>query len=508
MNRNHSWQDRRETRLRSEIGAIVRDAPNRIALVYPSPYHVAMSSLGYQTVYRLIQATEEFCAERVFLPDELATDEASDEPITSIETNRPLGDFATMAVSVAYELELGTLVRLFEQARLPWLRSMRDEGHPLVIAGGPLTFSNPRPLLPFVDVLVLGEAEQSIPFVLEVIRERLPRQATLERLAAHPHIVVPAIDPQKPLHVDKADDALLPAFSVIRTPLTELSNMFLIEAERGCSRGCQYCVMRRSTNGGMRIFEPQRIFGLVPPDATKVGLVGAAVSDHPKIVEIVSTLADQGKRVGLSSLRPDKLKEPFVQALGRAGYRTLTTALDGPSARLRESIDRRSREEHYRRAAELARQYGMDRLKLYLMIGLPGEMDEDIDECSRFVSELSRIIPVALGISPFCAKRNTPLDGAPYAGIGLVQSRIARLRRGLQGRADVRATSARWAWVEHVLSQGDIAEGLAVADAVLAGGGFAQFRKRFEALGHRCDGSAFSQSPPSQKAKVRHLTLA
>jgi radical SAM superfamily enzyme YgiQ (UPF0313 family) len=468
-----------------------------------------MSSLGYQTVYRLIQATEEFCAERVFLPDALATDTATDEPIVSIETCRPLGDFATVAVSIAYELELATLIRLLEQARIPWLRSNRTAEHPLIIAGGPLTFSNPRPVMPFIDVLVLGESESSLPFVLEVLREQLPRRATLERLAEHPHIVVPAVDENKPLLVDKADDATLPAFSVIRTPLTELSNMFLIEAERGCSRGCQYCVMRRSTNGGMRIFDAQRILGLIPSDATKVGLVGAAVSDHPAIVDIVSTLADQGKRVGLSSLRPDKLKEPFVRALGRAGYRTLTTALDGPSARLRATIDRRSREEHYRRAAELAREHGMDRLKLYLMVGLPGETDEDIDECAQFVSELSRIIPVALGISPFCAKRNTPLDGTAFAGISRIQARLARLRRGLRGRADVRATSARWAWVEHVLSQGDVNEGLAVADAVLAGGGFAEFRARFEQLGHRCDGVHEQAKPSSLKqAKRRQLPLA
>jgi len=259
--------------------------------------------------------------------------------------------------------------------------------------------------------------------------------------------------------------------------------------------------MRRSTNGGMRILDKDRVLGLVPEDASKVGLVGAAVSDHPAIVEIVSQLAGHGKRVGLSSLRPDKLKEPFVRALAQAGYRTLTTALDGPSKRMRESIDRRSKEEHYQRAAELARQNGMDRLKLYLMIGLPGETDQDIDECAEFVSSLSRLLPVALGISPFCAKRNTPLDRTPFAGIGLVQSRLKRLRRKLAGRADVRATSARWAWVEHVLAQGGEAEGLAVAEAVRRGGSFADYRRVFEQLGHRTD------AKPSG-VQERHLPVA
>jgi radical SAM superfamily enzyme YgiQ (UPF0313 family) len=450
-----------------------------------------MSSLGYQAIYRLVYTIEDICAERVFLPDGLDAGRDTDEPITSIESNRQLGDFAVIAVSVAYELELAGMIRLFEQAKLPILRQARDDTHPLVVAGGPLTFSNPTPLLPFVDVLVVGEAEETWPFVLEGIRDRLPRRALLERLASHPHIVVPAIEGTKPLCIGRANDDLLPAFSAIRTPHTELSDMFLIEAERGCSRGCQYCVMRRSTNGGMRIIDKDKVLGLIPQDAKKVGLVGAAVSDHPGIVDIVSSLAEQGKRVGLSSLRPDKLKEPFVRALGLAGYRTLTTALDGPSRRLRALIERRSHEDHYRRAAELARQNGMDRLKLYLMIGLPGETHEDIDECAQFVSELSRIIPVALGVSPFCAKRNTPLDGMPYAGVGRVQTHLGWLRHGLAGRADVRATSARWAWVEYVLAQGGEAEGLAVIDALKAGGGFAEYRRVFERLGHHPDGRAY-----------------
>ena len=112
----------------------------------------------------------------------------------------------------------------------------------------------------------------------------------------------------------------------------------------------------------------------------------------------------------------------------------------------------------------------MDRLKLYLMIGLPSETDADIDECVAFTTELSQIIPVSLGIAPFCAKRNTPLDGAPFAGIDVVDDRLDRLKRGLKGRADVRSTSAKWAWVEYVLAQGGEAEGLAVIDVVQAAG--------------------------------------
>jgi radical SAM superfamily enzyme YgiQ (UPF0313 family) len=477
-------------RMADEIGRIDKDAPFRVALSYPSPYRVAMSSLGYQRIYRAIQSMPGIACERVFLPD--GGDEPGahleEEPV-SYETMRPLSDFPVVALSVAYELELAGVVRLLDAARIPALWRERQEGHPVVLAGGPLTFSNPVPLAPFVDALIIGEAESIVEWALAVIRDSATREAALMTLATHPNVFVPAVHGSALPPVAACDDALLPAFGAIRTPHTELSNMFLIEAERGCSRGCQYCVMRRSTNGGMRIVPKEVLLDAIPADVRRVGLVGAAVSDHPRIVDILRALAGRGCEVGLSSLRPDRLKEEMVEALKLAGYRTLTTALDGASERLRGVIERRGREPHYVAAAERAKRHGMDRMKLYLMLGLPGETTADIDECASFVSELSKVLPIALGVAPFCAKRKTPLDGEPFAGIDVVEDRIARLRSGLKGRADLRSPSARWAWVEYALSQGDEVEGLAVLRATRAGGRFADYRRELLELGYSTRGA-------------------
>jgi radical SAM superfamily enzyme YgiQ (UPF0313 family) len=385
-------------------------------------------------------------------------------------------------LSVAYELEIAGMIQFLELSHLPPLREERDERHPFILAGGPLTFSNPSPLAPFADAVIMGEGDELVTQVLAMIAGAPSRERALAELAAVPHVFVPEHHGETLPPIAQCDDALLPAWGPIRTPNTELSNMFLIETERGCSRGCTYCVMRRSTNGGMRIVKKERILELIPEDATRVGLVGAAVSDHPKVVEIVRELAERGCEVGLSSLRPDRLDDAFVGALKSAGYRTLTTAMDGASERLREGLERKARVRHLERAAELARAHGMNRLKLYLMIGLPNETDADIDECSTFVTALSQRIPVSLGIAPFCAKRNTPLDGEAFAGIDVVRARLARLKRGLEGRADVRSTSARWAYVEYVLAQGGAAEGRAVLDAVHAGGTFAAYRRAFQAI--------------------------
>jgi radical SAM superfamily enzyme YgiQ (UPF0313 family) len=464
-------------RLAREVGRIDKHASTSIALAYPSPYRTGMSSLGFLQIYKILQSEPGLACERFFLPDEARGIELA--PV-GYEHHRALSDFPLIAFSVAYELELAGLVQMLEASGIPSLCEERGPEHPFVLAGGPLTFSNPLPLAAYADAIIMGEAEELVVPSIRAALEASSKSDALMRLAEIPHVFVPSIHGMAMPTVAKADASFLPAWAPIQTPDTELSNMFLIETERGCSRSCTYCVMRRSTNGGMRLVPKDTILSLVPEGAPKVGLVGAAVSDHPKIAEIVRELAARGKQVGLSSLRPDRLSDDFVGALKLGGYKTLTTAMDGPSERLRESLERRARIKHLERAAELARAHGMKRLKLYLMLGLPTETDEDVDECVEFVAKLSKTIPVALGIAPFCAKRNTPLDGAPFAGIRVVDARLERLRRGLRGRADVRATSAKWAWAEYVLAQGGVPEGRAVRDAVLAGGGFSAYKAAFE----------------------------
>ena len=495
--------ERIRQRLADEIGRLDKQAPYTVALLYPSPYGAAMSSLGYQRIYRAINEASGLACERVVLDDEAEGKLALQTRPISYESRRGLDEYPLIATSIAYEGEIAGFLRLLEAAGTPPLRAERDERHPFVLAGGPLTFSNPLPLAPFCDAIVIGEAEAIVVDVVRTVEGSSRRVDAWDALAKIPHVFVPAHHGEVLPTVAKAPDEMLPAWAPIRTPHAVLSDMFLVETERGCSRRCTYCVMRRSTNGGMRLASMDRILELVPQDARRVGLVGAAVSDHPKIVPLINALADRGCEVGLSSLRPDRLNDDFVAALRRGGQGVLTTAMDGPSEKMRELLERKAKEKHLVRCAELTKRHGMDRLKLYLMIGLPGETDDDIDECVRFTTELTKIAPVALGIAPFCAKRNTPLDGQPFAGIDVVDSRLDRLRRGLRGRADVRSTSAKWAWVEYVLAQGGAAEGLATLEASRDGGNFAAYRRAFAKLGA---GDGKKPSPAGQRR--RSLAIA
>ncbi len=461
-------------RLDDEIGTLRSAAAERVALLYPSPYHVAMSSLGYQSIYGALHDAG-YGADRAFLPDP----DAAREPLVTYESERPVGGYPIIAVSVAYELELTGLFEALALAGVPVLAEERDARHPFVLAGGPLTFSNPLPLGPFVDAVILGEGEEVAVDAVRALFAASGREAALDALAKLPGVWIPSRDGERLPPIAQIDDALLPARSRVVTPNTELRSMFLVEPERGCSRGCTYCVMRRSTNGGMRLVPPARVLGAIPAHVRRVGLVGAAVTDHPRIAEIVRGVVDAGREVGISSLRADRLTDELVGLLARGGYRTLTTASDGASERLRAAIERKTKEKHLVAAAELARKHGMRQLKLYEMIGLPGEEDDDLDELVRFTTELSRVVPLALGVAPFVAKRNTPLDGTPFAGVREIDRRLDRLQRGLRGRVEVRPTSARWAWVEYLLAQGGAQAGLRALEAHRAGGRFADWKRAF-----------------------------
>jgi radical SAM superfamily enzyme YgiQ (UPF0313 family) len=375
-----------------------------------------MSSLGYQSILGALQDAG-FSPERAFLPD----DEDARPPLLTYETAASVGGFPVVGVSLAYELELAGLVRALELAGIPPLRRERTEQHPVVLIGGPLTFSNPLPAAPFADAMILGEADDVAVRAFEAAVE-LPREAWLDVVASLPGGFVPERHGTVLPEIAKASDATLPARSRILAPGAELSDMFLVEGERGCHRQCTFCVMRRSTNGGMRLATTDRIFGTIPVEARRVGLVGAAISDHPDLVGLLQRIVDSGREVGVSSLRADRvaLKPDIPRLLRKAGYQTLTVASDAASQRLRREIVKGTTEKHLMACAEAARDHGFRLLKVYMMVGLPGETDDDVEELVRFTNELARIHPTVLGVAPFVPKKNTPLDTAPFAGIKVV----------------------------------------------------------------------------------------
>lgn len=478
MATSYELKSQAEQRLADERGTIVREAPFRVALVYPSPYQVAMSSLGFQTLYRTINERDGFACERSFRPDEPADYRQSRTPLFTYESETPVADCDIVAFSVAYEVEVLGLVDCLDLMGLPLKAAERNPRfHPLIIAGGPLTFANPLPVAPFVDVMVMGEGEEVIGVLLDWWRDTPDREQFLRDAALLPGVYVPAIHGETLRPIGQAQDTCLPAYSPIITPNTELSSMHLVENGRGCHRGCSFCTMRRTTNGGMRAVDPDRVLATIPDYAEKVGLVGAATSDHPQIKYILREIVESGRYVALSSLRADRMDDEFVGLLAQGGARTLTVASDGASERMRKFAGKHIKEKHLQNCARLVRDHELDLLKLYVVIGYPGETMEDIDEMCGFLTELSSQCKVALGMSPLVAKKNTPLDGSSFEDEKTLKAKIKQVHKGLSGRVDIRATSTRWAWIEYELAQGGWEMADAAIEAWEGGGSYGAWKR-------------------------------
>ena len=246
-----------ERRLSGERGSRFVQGGPRVGMLYPSPYRAGMSSLGFQSVLGVLQDAG-ISAERAFLPDDVPGWRAAKAPLCTYETKSPLGQFPVIGISLAYELELAGLITALELAGIPPLRADRGPKDPRIILGGPLTFSNPLPAAPFVDAMLLGEAEHLVVPAFEAALS-IDNPQWLNDIAALPGAYVPALHGNKLPPVAAAPDELLPARGHILAPEAELSDMFLIEGERGCHRMCTFCVMRRTTNGGMRLVPVDRL---------------------------------------------------------------------------------------------------------------------------------------------------------------------------------------------------------------------------------------------------------
>ena len=343
-----------------------------------------------------------------------------------------------------------------------------------MLLGGPLTASNPLPFGPFIDLAVIGDAEVALERLLDILEDVRDRDDLLTRAARIPGVWVPELHGDRVPPTQKVTEGL-PAVGQILTPHTELSNMFLVEASRGCPRFCKFCLVR-APESPMRASDLERVMAALPADAPRVGFVGAAISEWDGIREALRRVVESGRGVGISSLRADRLDAEFVDLLARGGYRTLTVASDAPSQRLRNTLSKAIRTPHLRQAAELAKASGMLKLKLYVIVGLPGETDDDLDELVAFSRELASLLPLTLGLSPLVPKLHTPLGDAPFAGMGPIDRTLTRLREGLAGVAELRSTSAKWAWIEYRMSQGAEDAGLAAYAAWKRGGSFGAWR--------------------------------
>lgn len=470
--------------LADERGTLYRRAPQELVLCYPNNYRVAGASLGFQVVYRALNSRQSISCERAVLPDDCFED-GWRGPLRSMEHGQPLGAFSAVLFSIAYELDIPHLAWMLQAGGLAALADERGESVAPVIVGGPMTQSNALPLGPFVDAVVMGEAEDALEDLLDALEADLPKSELLRRLADIRGVWVPSLHGDAVPNVLVARGAHIPAHGVWTSPHSEFRDMALLETSRGCPRYCKFCVVRAPASP-MRSPELERVVNALDHgiyrDAERVGFVGAAVSDWPFIKGALRAAIDRGKGVGISSLRADKLDEEFVELLQLGGYRTLTVASDAPSQRMRGKMMKGLRERHFLAVAELARTFRMKQMKMYLILGLPEEEDSDLTELIDLCGQLSTRVPLAITISPFVPKLHTPLAEAPFESIPVMMKRLKTVQKALRRRVDVRFDSPRWAWIEYRLSQGGRATGLAAWEAFQAGGAYADYKRAFAQL--------------------------
>ncbi len=449
------------SRLSRETGTIFKEWGGKlpIALIYPNSYYIGMSNLGTQVIYNLINNYTDAICERVFY-------ELSNNIPLAMESQRPLSDFAVLAFSLNYELDYFNISQILKSSGIPVYAKDRDESHPLVIAGGPCVTVNPMPVSPFFDCLCIGEAEVILPALLPVFKERSSedRQALLNELAKLPGVFVPGIS-ERPVRRQWLEDLdTFPTHSTVLTRETELGNMYLIEVQRGCKWGCRFCLVNCA-------YKPMRFHSLESlikqareglKYRKRLGLVGPAVTDHPQIEEFAVKLQQMGADISVSSLRIRPL--PSI-VLGEVAKGTTTVALapEAGSQRLRNYIHKGIDEDDIFKAVEKVGDQGVKQIKLYFMIGLPSETDEDINEMAELVLGCKAILDthvrtsrITLTIAPFVPKAGTSFQREGMESIAVIKNRLALLKSRLPEKGiSVKNESIDWSEVQTVLSRGD-----------------------------------------------------
>jgi len=493
-------KQRQQQWLESERGTIrkVRGARFRIALAFPNRYSVGMSNLGFQFVYEALNGLDDVVCERVFYPEpeDLALLQRHPGELITVESQRPVRDFDLLAFSISFENDYSHVVEMLAMAGIPPRAANRSSGHPLVAAGGVAVFLNPEPLAPFMDFEFIGEAEALLPDFIdawaEFQGEKTPREEFLKALAAavggiyvpslfevshFPDGALEKIAPRAGTGIPekvacrRADlRAGLPCRSVIFTPNTEFANVMLLEIGRGCGRGCRFCAagyvyrpLRYHAAGKLIEAASLRI-----PSISRLGLVSAAVSDHPEISFLCRSLLDMGGSLSFSSLRADTIDPEIVSALRESGHQAVAIAPEAGSERLRLAINKDITEDDVFHAAELLTEAGILHLKLYFMIGLPTETMEDLEAIVDMVKRIKHHVlkisrgrrtmgTITLSIHSFIPKPVTPFQWVPFAGVKDLKERARWIGRALGKVSNVRVhfDLPKWAYVQALLARGD-----------------------------------------------------
>ena len=515
-------------------------AGQKVAIVYPNTYFVGMSNLGLHIIYEEINLRNDSVCERIFLPEkkELEAYDKTKTPLMSVETQRPMHQFDVVAFDVTFEMDYFHIPLMLRHGRVPIMGKDRTEFDPIVIAGGPCATFNPEPFADFIDAFIIGEGEGIVSRVLDIIRdgkmEGLDRHAILRQLADVSGVYVPSlyvpiynedgefkgydIAEGVPKTIKRHFEMLTSGGeTVVATNYTEFGAMYIIEVARGCGRHCRFCMAGYC-------FRVPRVRPLdilkegverAEKLGKKVGLMGAAISDYPEVDELVNYIRSKDMRYSCASLRADSLTQAVVDGLADSGQKTITIAPETGSERLRRVINKGISEEHLQNAATLSAKSGIQHMRLYIMIGLPTETNEDIEAivglAERTQAHMEKVGckgRLTLSINPFIPKPFTPFQWMAMDNQKAVEKKLQYIKKALQKnrRIEVLVESPKEAYIQGVLARGDRRLGAVIA-ACAADRGSKSFKSEMKAAGLDMDDMNYRERSFDEFLPWSHLDM-
>lgn len=505
---NRKLKEKIDSLLSKEKGTVYKDPGGKIsiALVYPNTYHVGMSNLGFQGIYGLLNRMNNVVCERVFLPEDEDMEEyiRTDTELFSLESKRTLSRFDIVAFSVSFENDYPNILKILKLSRIPLRSFERNSVHPLVIMGGVCAFFNPEPVADFFDISFIGEAEEMLPEFLDVYKSSVDRSEVLKNSMTIGGLYVPrfySISYDKGGKIlgrfasEGAPDIIKRRYlkditnsgitTSIVTPETEFSDMYLIEAMRGCPWSCRFCLAGHVYNP-LRKKELQALgdeIRLAHTKTKRIGLIGSSLSDYPDIKEVLKI---PGVDFSITSLRASAKSAEMVGLL--RGRKSISIAPEAGTERLRIVINKKVTEEDILKTSELIFSKGIETLRLYFMVGLPTETREDIVGIVNLVKKIRDAAPkgnITLSIGTFVPKPFTPFQWHSMENPSEVKERLKMIKnallliKGIKVFHDV----PKYAYMQGLFSQGDRRVSKAVEEMLR----YQDWRKATEAAGIKED---------------------